>query len=127
MKSTLTYAVLAATTIWASSALADDRAKRPIAPTQAPQITAAVSHGPATVTNVGLRRRARRNGYYGYRPYYSYRPYYGGYGYGYGGYYATPYYGSSYYAPGWGYGGWGPGYGMGFGVAPLARFGAWYW
>lgn len=127
MKTTLTFAALAATTIWASAALAGDVVKPPTAPTKAPQIIAAVDNGSATITNVGLRRRARRNGYYGYRPYYSYRPYYGGYGYGYGGYSTRPYYGYSYYAPGWGYGVGGPAYGMGWGVAPFARYGGWYW
>lgn len=126
MKTSGIFAVLAATTIWASGALAADDGSQPTAPNQAARVTAAVGHGPATVTDVGWRR-ARRYGYYGYRPYYSYRPYYGGYGYGYGRYYTRPYYGYSYYAPGWGYGGWGPGYGLGWGVAPLARFGAWYW
>lgn len=126
MRNTTTYAALAATALWATTALAGETVKQPTAPVPTPQITMAVSHGAATVSDVGWRR-ARRNGYYGYRPYYSYRPYYGGYGYGYGGYYTRPYYGYSYYAPGWGYAGWGPGYGLGWGVAPVAPFGGWYW
>lgn len=122
MKMTGIFAVLAATTIWASMAVAGDDGSRPTTTNQTPRIAAAVSHRPATVTNVAWRP-ARRYGYSGYRPYYTYRPYYGTYGYG--GYYTRPYYGYSYYAPGWGWGGWRPPFG--YGVPPLARLGAWYW
>ncbi|HEX7377738.1 MAG TPA: hypothetical protein VF278_11530 [Pirellulales bacterium] len=122
MKTTGIFAILAATTLWASSAVAGDDGSRPTTTDQAPRMVAAVSHGPATVTNVAWRP-ARRYGYSGYRPYSTYRPYYRTYGYG--GYYTRPYYGYSYYAPGWGWGGWRAPYG--YGVPPLARLGAWYW
>jgi hypothetical protein len=119
------FAALAATAVWATAALAEDAPSKPIAPADTPHITTAVAHSPATISDVALGRRAARRGYYASRPYYSYRPYYGGYGYGYGGYYRRPYYGYSYYAPGWG--AWGPGYSVGWGVPPLARFGTYWW
>lgn len=124
-------AAIAALPLCVTTSLAGDKIKLPTAPANTPRVMTAVDHQEAPVTNVAYGRRAYRRGYYGYgyTPYYAYRPYYGGYGYGYGGYYTRPYYGYSYYAPGWGgyYGGWGPGFGVGIGVAPMARLGGWYW
>jgi hypothetical protein len=135
MKGTMILAAVAATALSSTAVFASERIKLPTASAaEKPQMTTAVSHDVAPVTNVAWARR----GYYGgYAPYRAYRPYYGGYGYGYGGYYTRPYYGYSYYGPGWGYGGWGPGVGIGvgrpwgpgigLGVGPVARFGGGYW
>lgn len=135
MRSSTIFAAIAAMALGATTTvLGGEKIKLPTGPAKAvPQVTTAIDHGTAPITNVAYPLRAWRNGYAyygGYSPYYSYRPYYGGYGYGYGGYYTRPYYGYSYYTPGWAYGpgvGVSVGPGVGIGVGPVARLGGWYW
>ncbi|HQU41889.1 MAG TPA: hypothetical protein PK867_03720 [Pirellulales bacterium] len=117
-------AAVIAAAMWCGTAWGGERTNLPTA-NGTPQVTTAVQHGTAPITNVSLAGRVWRSGY-GYYPYYAYRPYYGyGYGYPYGSYYTRPYYGYSYYRPGW-YG-WGPGARLGVGPLAWGRWGGWYW